>query len=227
MPHEQDHTREDWERDPVPEVVDTMPDKRRRQLERQYVAAIQGKTRQERQHEWRRYLTLRFKEGGNQQILMDLRQKPRVVGMALCRQLAREKITRRQYFNRTQARCADLYASYLDTYGLAEIDLDSRRYRDLAENVVLEGLHALWDIDSYDKTVFCRATSKMWHRFVETLHAEYGLPSVAGMRYLLREESKAEQFTLRGGDFETRMTSEEKDDWKRQVGLETLMRRLP
>jgi len=209
-----------WDTDPIPEHISTISAVRRQEINEEYKASLRGKTRKERRHEWRKHLAKCFKEGGECLIFLDLRHKPRMIGMELDKKLATGEITRRQYFNRIQTRCANLYTAGLNTYGLATIDITSRRYRDLTENAAIEGLHAFRRIDPADDTLFCRAAAKMWHRFVETVHAEYGLPSVAGMRGTLREESSAEQHILRTNDFETTMTRQERIDLRREAGLE-------
>ncbi len=218
-----------WELDPIEEPVDRIPPERRQEMDREYRAASKGKSRNERQHEWMKYLAIGFKEGGDHLIFLDLRPKPRMFGMRLCKRLVRGEVTKRQFFNKIQTQCADLYTAGLNTYELAVIDVNDRRYLDLTENVIIEGLHSLRgfvpaDITDFSRvrtfpvdTTFCRETSKMWHRFIETVHAEYGLPSVADMRGRLREENPSDQFMLRLNNFETAMTQQEKDDLRRQL----------
>ena len=216
---------EDWEPDALDMPVDTTSDEKKVELRQRYRAAIKGKSRPERNNEWLVYMAARFKEGGNHLIFLDLRQRSRSRGMVLLRQIARGGITPRQYFERTQTQCTDPYASKINRFGLAAIDVDSPKYRALSEAAVIEALQASKGIDPSDKPLFCRVAAKVWYRFVETLHREYGLPAVAVIRRRVPEESKAEQLTLRENAFETTMTEPERDDWKSQVGLETMRRR--
>ena len=210
-----------WKPDDLPMPVDTISDEKKSQLKRQYKAAIKGKTRLERNHEWLVYMSARFKEGGNHQIFIDLRQRSRSRGMALIQQVARGDITPRQYFVRTQSLCTDPYASKINRFGLAVIDIDSPRYRALSEAAVIEALQASKGLDPRSKQLFCRVAAKVWYRFVETLHSEYGLPTVAVLRRKIPEEGASEQLALRENVFDTAMTILERDDWKRQVGLST------
>jgi len=209
----------EWEVDDVGMPVDTITVEKKRELVRAYKRNLKGKTRLERRHEWLVYLAARYQAGGNHMIFMNLRHRARAKGMALCKGFLSGQWTRRQYFIRIRRQCADLYATQLNAYGLALIDLSSQRYLNLTETAAIEGLHAFRGMELDDNTVLCRAAAKLWYRFVETLHAEYGLPNVASMRRLLGEEGLAEQFILRKNSFETMMTPQQRADWRQDIGL--------
>jgi len=191
---------------------------RKAELDRIYARQVANATApDEIERAWMRYLLALWEEDGDLQIFLELRERPRMNGAKLDRQLMSGEKTRREVFHRIRERCADRYAFSLNRYGIAEIDITSETYRAITHDLGIQVLRAFRDVDQNDNTAVCRAMAKTWNHFVRRLHAQYGLPTVQAMRAKLPGGSDAEDSVLDSGDFETQMTPEERAELEAEV----------
>ncbi len=183
---------------------------RRTKLKSIYRRAVLNTDQAKTQLRWFEYLAALWLEGGDLEIFFELRELPRQNAANLDRQFMSGEITERQIFNQIRRQCADLYATRLNKFGIAEIDITSSIYLQISREMAIQVIRAWQDIDPTDKTKVCIAMAKLWHNFVKLLHAQYGLPTVKEMRVRLTARSDAEEFVLDSEDFETRMTVRER-----------------
>jgi len=194
-----------------------MTPERKAELAKRYRQAVLNADADATQDAWMRYLAALWEEDGDLQIFLELREVPRDNGARIDRQLLARKLTKRQVFGEIREHCADVYASSLNRYKIAEIDIASETYLGITKDLALEVLKAFESVNGRDEFAVCSAMARTWHRFVERLHAQYGLPTVQVMRGKLKPRSEAEKTLLDGGDFETRMTPQERADLEAEV----------
>lgn len=191
---------------------------RKKELDLRYAKQVSNATtNQEVVDAWMRYLVILWREDGNYEIFRELSEIPRDNGARIDRELLAGEKTRRQAFHAMRALCCDIYAASLNRYGLAEIDITSDVYRVITKDLVIQVLRAFRDVDPTSKTEVCTAMAKTWHRYVQRLHAQYGLPSPEEMSPHFPARSPAEKDVLADGDFETRMTLKERADFEAEV----------
>ncbi len=82
---------------------------RKRELQRQYTAAIKGKTRDERRVEWHKFLAAFYTEDGDYSVFQALRGEARMNGAKLDKALLIGAITPKQFFRKLRSGCADVY----------------------------------------------------------------------------------------------------------------------
>jgi len=191
---------------------------RRRELRRKYRRAIKGANQQETQHQWLILLAAFYHEDDDYRFFMDIRSRFRSNGASLDDEYLRGNITARQLVRRLKTRVAEAYALALNRYGVAEIDVETPKFRAIIRKLGPEILQAFEGVDPDDSTLFCLAMAKTWHRAVQLIHDAYGLPPIRRLRRKLNEESDAETTILDGDDFETTMTPRQRTDWEAVIG---------
>jgi hypothetical protein len=193
-----------------------MTPERKESLDRRYAAAIVGKSQEATQHEWLKYLAVLYKEDGNHKIFLALRVKSRNAAAKVITKYLEDKIGDRQLYQQITEVGQDQYARDLNTYGLANIDLSSEWYKTFTDDMALEVLQACknWKEGVCD---ICDVRSRVWHRYIDMMHKLQGLPDVATMRDAVGWSSVDEKAMIDSNDYETKMTAEEKADWKTRV----------
>jgi hypothetical protein len=193
-----------------------MTPKRREELASSYAAAIEGKSQDDTQHEWLKYLASLCEEDNDHQVFLALRTKARnAAGKVVTKYLA-NLIGDKALYRQIREKGQDQYARDLNKYGLANIDLSSDEYQDFTADMALEVLQACKKWRATEKDI-CDVRSRVWHRFVERLHKLYGLPSVAAMRETIGWSSVEEKEVIDSNDFETKMTASERAEWEDKV----------
>lgn len=190
---------------------------RRKELASRYALGIKGQDRNGVRHQWFKHQTALFNEGDDHQIFIDLRSYPRKNGAKLDKQLLSKEITPKEFFYKLRTGCADVYASALNRYGLARIDITDPEYRKFTRDMALRTLQIFRNVDPDNETEVCIAMAKSWHLFVRRLHIKYGLPATSKFRDKMIPESDAEETVLAGDDFDIPITKRERDDWERIV----------
>jgi len=192
----------------------------REEIKDKYVEAVRvsGNSGEVQGH-WFVYLADLFKEFGDIDIFLEVRQRGRTAGGLLDAQFLVNNKTVKQLFDDIQINCADAYAIDLTKAGVASIDLNDPRYKAAKRKATFEVVKALTGIvNPTDKTEVCVTLANTWYRWVELLHNLYGLPTVESLKHLIPAESDAEQISLDAGNFETAITASERAE------LEVLVR---
>ncbi len=200
-----------------------MPPERKRELDESYERDVKGKTEEQRRELWLKYLRDLFVEDDDLRIFLDARNIARLNGFTLAtKYLERERIAPesfvREFFFGIQSVCVDVYVGQLNRAGVVVIDTSEERFLTLRHEIAFEVLQVHDSVDSDDKTEVCVAMAKVWHRFVELLHAAYRLPTVEQLKPWVRYESEAEQTALDLDDYETPITPRQRLRWERLIG---------
>lgn len=174
-------------------------------------------SQQETQHQWLQALVSLWEENGDQRIFFDIRQTARSNGGNLAQDFLEGRVTLRELFHDIRTTCMDEYASKLNAYGLARIDIREESYKELTRKIAFEVLQAFKGVDPKDKTAVCISMAMNWHHFVELLHAKYNLPTVNLLKETTGFESDAEETVLTRTDYETKVTAREHREWEAQV----------
>jgi hypothetical protein len=169
-------------------------------------AVMANLTRERIRKQYFKYLGLLYKEGNELEVFLALRRFPRRNGARIDLQLVSGQITQREAYRKIKRRCADVYARHLNEAEIADINLDSRAYRQLTRRMAFQVLKAFEGVDPDDKTAVCISMAKTWHQFVRELHQMYNLPTVRRLRNIIHPESLAELQVLDSDDFETIIT---------------------
>ncbi|KKM28193.1 hypothetical protein LCGC14_1567110 [marine sediment metagenome] len=188
---------------------------RKRELDERYRAAVLGTSQEEATHLFKKYMKtfhVELDERGrtNFHIFLAVRKRSRDSGARAADDLLNRRIDRRLYARRLRRFCIDVYAEELARYELADIDIESTEWNDLARRMIIECVKEFEGVDSTDKSVVCVAMARTWHRFVQVVHRRYNLPAVSEMRKHVKEESDEEKVVIDSNDFETRMTPRER-----------------
>jgi len=189
----------------------------KRKLDSRYVRAVRGQDRATRRRLYLQYLADVYKAGGDLEIFVALAQKPRMNGLKTDLGLLNGDLTVKQAFRRIRERTANLYVENLVQYGLAEIDIESHKYKRITRELALCYLQEFKGVDHTDRTAFCTSAAKTWHQVVRVLHNRYDLPDVRAIQEFRRGDSQAEDDVIQGDNFETSMTDQERADWEAQV----------
>jgi hypothetical protein len=187
---------------------------RRRQLKREYSRAVRNASAHDTQEAWLRYLAALYLEGNDYQFFIDIRAKVRANGARADSQYLDGEITARRLVRRLKEHCAERYAIDLTRFGVANIDIESPEFRTIIRKLGAEVLQTFKSVDPTSDTDTCLAMARTWHRLVQLVHSQYGLPSVRRLRKRLHSESDAETAILDSDDFETQMTDQERADWE-------------
>ncbi len=189
-------------------------------LKRQYrIVAHKANTPQKKRHAYRVLLSALFHDDGDLRIFHELRHRPRLNGARIDIEFMSRELTVKQAFLQIRSQCQDAYAERLNKYGIVEIDLESRRYRDITREMAYQVLQAFTGVvvDMEDKTEVCTRMARTWHQFVRALHAEYGLPGARKIQRGTSDESEAETNVIASNKFITQMTQSERVEWARKV----------
>jgi hypothetical protein len=191
---------------------------RRRELKQIYRQAVRGADQDTTTFEWRRFLAALYLEGGDLRIFQELRARARGNGARLDQEYLDDTITKQQLVRGLKVRCAERYAQSLNRYGLAEIDIETPAFRQIIRTLGPEVLETFDSVDPESEHEACRAMAKTWHRLVQLVHAEYGLPRPRALRARLGIESDAERDILEEDDFEARMSPAKRAAWEAVIG---------
>lgn len=194
-----------------------MTPRRKRELDAEYKRAVMNATQEETNRAWFRYLVAFWKEDGDPRIFIALRQQPRSNGSRADYQLMDGTKTPREAIANLTTYCVNLYASLLNEYDLATIDITSPEHLEMIHTLGPEVIKAFRGVDPTDKTVVCTAMAMTWHRFVTLIHAQHGFPLPSALRGAALSESDAEEEVLERDDFETRMTARERAAIKAEI----------
>ncbi len=193
-----------------------MTPRRKRRLQVLYKRAVLGTSQEEATELYNKYLSvlhLELDERGRKSfhIFLAIRIKARNNAFRADMDLVSGNINRKVFARRLRKYCIDLYAKELNRFGLATIDTSTEEWARLRRRMTVEVIKAIEGFDPDDKDALCVPMAKTWHRFVTVVHLRYNLPTVREMRKHIGEESDIERTIVEAEDFETRMTSQERE----------------
>ena len=196
-----------------------MTPERKKELDVQYAKSVLGKSQEDTQHEWLKYLTVLYREDNNYQVFLDIRAAARNAAAKVITKYIEGSLTDKELYVGIREEGQDRYARDLNKYGFTDIDLSSNEYKTFTSEMAIEVLQACKVWKSTEKDI-CVVRSTVWHRFVERLHGMYGLPSVLSIKEAIGWSSGDEKTVIDSNDFETKMTATEKEQWVSKVATE-------
>lgn len=191
-----------------------------------YREAVLGKSQEETQVLWVKYLQDRWFLDGHLGIFREIQYVPRSNGARNLYRYMDGRLTVRETYLACRTDTMDLYAHALVDAGMANIVFDAA-YDRLADKPIYEILNASDTLKSGDirsgegLALVCTSQVTMWLQFVETLHARYQLPSVREMEYYLACLSRSEKEVKRDRVFDRyQLTPEEIEEVKSRIALD-------
>jgi len=191
-----------------------------------YRADVLGKSQDETQALWVKYLLARWFLDGNLGIFREIQYAPRSNGARNIYRYMDGRLTAKEFYQAIRTDTTDLYAQTLVDAGMANIVFDEAYVR-LANKPIYEILNASDGLKTGDTrsgeglALVCTSQVTMWLQYVELLHARYQLPTVQEMERCLDCLSRSEKIVKRERDFDRYvLTPEEVEETKDRIALE-------
>ena len=188
-----------------------------------YRAAVLGKSQEETQALWVKYLQDRWHLDRHPGIFREIQHAPRSNGARNIYRYMDGRATVRETYQACRTDTMDLYAHTLADAGMANIVFDAA-YDRMADRPIYEVLKASDALKSGDirsgegLASACTSQVTMWLQYVEAIHARYNLPTVQELEHHLACLSRSEKLVKRERDYDRYvMTPEEVDEMKLSV----------